>query len=234
MAWGGINVVKSGTQIGFIARLLDDVGGILASGSATVKLFEVQDDMTLKSYDFNDNTFKTTALTTATLALTHRTGNNSTQATGRWTARLTTLTGFTVGNQYEVMVEHASASPPVLNLYFQYGGQEGDGVVQTGDAYARIGAAGVGLTDITGRLSPIVTKTGTVVSDGANSATTFVTDLTESTTDYWKDSFIRLTSGVLINQVKKITGYNGTTKAITTAGFTGTPAAGVTFEIVND
>lgn len=88
---------------------------------------------------------------------------------------------------------------------------------------------------VAGKLSPIATKTGAVVSDGGNSATSFVTDLTETATDYWKDAFIRLTSGTLINQVKRITGYNGSTKAITVQdGFTGTPAAGVTFEIVND
>jgi hypothetical protein len=85
------------------------------------------------------------------------------------------------------------------------------------------------------RLSPIVTKTGTVATDAGNSATTFVTDLTESANDYWKDAFLRLTSGALINQVKKIAGYNGTTKAVTVAGgFTATPADGVSFEVVND
>jgi hypothetical protein len=81
----------------------------------------------------------------------------------------------------------------------------------------------------------IAGQSGAVVADGGNSATTFVTDLTESTTDYWKDAFLRITSGALINQVKKITAYDGTTKAVTVSGgFTGTPAAGVTFEIVNE
>lgn len=75
---------------------------------------------------------------------------------------------------------------------------------------------------------------GTVVSDGGNSATAFVTNRTETTTDYWKDALLLLTSGVLVGQVKKVTAYNGSTKAVTVEnGFTGTPAAGVTFLLVN-
>lgn len=74
----------------------------------------------------------------------------------------------------------------------------------------------------------------TVVADGGNTALTFVTSLTETVTDYWKDNLIRITSGALIGQVKRVSGYDGTTKAITvTGGFTGTPAAGVTFSLLN-
>jgi hypothetical protein len=76
--------------------------------------------------------------------------------------------------------------------------------------------------------------TGAIVTDGGNSATTFKTDLTEAVDDYWKDTLIRITSGVLINQVKRVTAYNGTTKFLTVAGgFTGTPASAVTFELLN-
>lgn len=76
--------------------------------------------------------------------------------------------------------------------------------------------------------------TGTVVADGGNSATTFVTSRTEATTDYWKDALVLLTSGVLAGQVKKATGYDGSTKALSfTSGFTGTPANGVTFALIN-
>jgi len=76
--------------------------------------------------------------------------------------------------------------------------------------------------------------TSTVATDGGNTASTFKTALTESTDDYWKDVLIRITSGALINQVKRVTAYNGTTKFITVAGgFTGTPASSVTFELLN-
>lgn len=76
--------------------------------------------------------------------------------------------------------------------------------------------------------------TGSVATDGGNSATSFKTDRTESVNDYWKDALLVLTSGTLNGQVKKVTAYNGTTKIITVAGgFTSTPADGVTFLLIN-
>jgi hypothetical protein len=43
-----------------------------------------------------------------------------------------------------------------------------------------------------------------------------------------------ITSGSLAGEVKLVTGYNGTTKVVTVAGgFTGTPADGVTFVLIN-
>lgn len=82
--------------------------------------------------------------------------------------------------------------------------------------------------------NPGANPTGSVVADGGNSATTFVTDRTETVDGYWDDALLLITSGVLIGQVKKITGYSGSTKAVTVAtGFTGTPAASVTFQLVN-
>ncbi len=71
------------------------------------------------------------------------------------------------------------------------------------------------------------------VNDVAGTATGFVTALTETVTDFWKDAFITFTGGVLSGQVKKITAYNGTTKAVTTNPFTGAPGNGDTFIIVN-
>jgi hypothetical protein len=73
-----------------------------------------------------------------------------------------------------------------------------------------------------------------VVADGGNSATTFVTDLTSAVTDFWKDALVVFTSGTLAGQVKKVTGYNGTTKALSFAtGFTATPGTGDRFILVN-
>ena len=76
--------------------------------------------------------------------------------------------------------------------------------------------------------------TGAVVSDAGNSTTVFMTNLAETAADYWKDCLIMFTSGNLINQVKKISGYNGSTKVITvSSGFTETPSASDNFIIVN-
>ena len=75
---------------------------------------------------------------------------------------------------------------------------------------------------------------GSVVSDAGNGVLTFKTDLTQTVTDYWNGAFIVLTSGVMIGQVHKVSGYDGSTKFITiSTGFTGTPAAGVTFYLIN-
>ena len=76
--------------------------------------------------------------------------------------------------------------------------------------------------------------TATVATDGGNSATAFKTTRTEATNDYWKDVLLRFTSGALIGQTKKVTTYAGATKIITVSGgFTGTPADGVGFVLVN-
>lgn len=72
-------------------------------------------------------------------------------------------------------------------------------------------------------------KKGTVVADAGNSATSVKTDLAETTTDYHKDALLLFTSGNLINQVKKVTAYNGTTKVLTVNAFTGAPATSDTF-----
>lgn len=122
----GIDVRQTGNQLVFRAFLQNSSGALLTTGTTTVKLYEVQSDGTFKSYDFNDNTFKTTALTTETLALTHRTGNNSTTNTGVWTAALATLTGFTAGAVYLALVNNSGASPTDQVREFQYGSAEGD------------------------------------------------------------------------------------------------------------
>lgn len=76
----------------------------------------------------------------------------------------------------------------------------------------------------------IAAKRGAVVTDASNTSGTFKTNLSESTTDYHKGALILFISGDLSNQVRKVTGYNGSTKFITVGdGFTGTPVAGDKF-----
>lgn len=85
-------------------------------------------------------------------------------------------------------------------------------------------------------LIPSLVRTYGAVVEGSppdNDALTFRTDLTESATDHWAHAFLTFLDGALAGQTRRITTYDGTTKAITTAGFTGTPAEGDTFVIVN-
>lgn len=75
---------------------------------------------------------------------------------------------------------------------------------------------------------------GTVVTDAGNNSSTFKTDRTEATNDFWKDALLVFVSGSLIHQVKRISAYNGTTKfASVSSAFTGTPANGDRFVLVN-
>ena len=76
---------------------------------------------------------------------------------------------------------------------------------------------------------------GNVITWAGNGADEFKTDLIETIDDAHKDKLIQFVSGTLIDQVKKVSTYNGTTKIIkTTASFTGTPANGDKFTLVNE
>jgi len=74
---------------------------------------------------------------------------------------------------------------------------------------------------------------GLVVSDAGNSSSQFKSDRAETTTDYWKDAFVRFVSGSLDGQIKKVASYDGTTKIVTlTTPFTGTPGVGDAFMFI--
>jgi hypothetical protein len=76
---------------------------------------------------------------------------------------------------------------------------------------------------------------GTVVDDAANSSTTFLTDLTETQTDYYGDSnggnvlvFVNTANDKV--QARRVTAYNGGTKFITVeSAFDAEPTAGDVF-----
>jgi hypothetical protein len=126
MSFRGIDIRSSGDRVIVRAFLLDSANAIVTAAGATLRLYEVQSDGSLKSYDFSSNTFKTTGLTTETASLTHRQGNNNTTNTGVHTYALTTVSGFTRGNVYLAVVDHASAVPTRQVREFQYGEGEGD------------------------------------------------------------------------------------------------------------
>jgi hypothetical protein len=128
----GIDVRATGSELIVRAAWNDGatIPAPLSAGSATIRVIELQNsDASVKGYDFNSNTFKTTALTTPTLSLTERTTDNSTYHTGIWTARISTLSGFTAGNIYIVIATHSTAG--VQWTQFQFGSVEGDLAVVT-------------------------------------------------------------------------------------------------------
>jgi hypothetical protein len=73
-----------------------------------------------------------------------------------------------------------------------------------------------------------------VATDAGNGATSFKTDLTSTVDSYCVGSYLKIASGTLINEVRRISAYNGTSKVVTlSAALTATPADGVEFYIVN-
>lgn len=118
----GIDIRQMNVQLVFRAHLQGLAGAIVTSGTAVLRLYEFQGDGTLLSYDFDDNTFKSGALTTEDLSMTHRTGNNGATDTGIWTCTLNTLTGFTAGAVYIAKVIASDALPTESAREFQFGG----------------------------------------------------------------------------------------------------------------
>lgn len=97
----------------------------------------------------------------------------------------------------------------------------------------QIGTIDSNIDALVTRLVASAIVTGAVVDDAANTAATFETDLTETADDHWASAYLLITSGDLVGQVRRITGYNGTTKFVTADAFTAEPASGVTFAIIN-
>lgn len=107
--------------------LLDSAGDAVTSGDTTVYILEMQSDGSLKTLDFDDNTFKTGACTTPTKAATHQAADNDTKDTGLWTLVLDSdeQAAFTAEYQYIAYFENSGASPTISPRWFQWGGTEG-------------------------------------------------------------------------------------------------------------
>ena len=119
----GIDNITPGIALPIVEVLQDSAGDPVTTGTTSLAMYEIQDDGSLKSFDFDDSTFKTTSLTTETASLTHRTGNGGATDTGVWTYVLSTtqLDGFTTGRKYLIRVTNSGASPPTLVRMFGYG-----------------------------------------------------------------------------------------------------------------
>ena len=75
---------------------------------------------------------------------------------------------------------------------------------------------------------------GVVLSDAANTASTFRTNRTESVTGHWQDVLLLFTAGSLAGQVKKVSAYDSSTGFMTVSSpFTAAPAVGDRFVLIN-
>jgi hypothetical protein len=78
-----------------------------------------------------------------------------------------------------------------------------------------------------------VPTTSAATNDNSATTTSFVTNLSSTVTDFYKDAALVFKNGVLTNQSRKISAYNGSTKAITLAtALTSAPANGSGFVIL--
>lgn len=125
----GMNIIKSGdTSILFRAVLLDASGNPITGSptAANLNIFHFTPSTgDIETFDFDDDTFKTTAVTTFNQATTHETADNGTVDTGIHQFRQTTLTDFDAEEKYVGRFTHPDLPAPVF-VEFQYGGHEGD------------------------------------------------------------------------------------------------------------
>lgn len=91
-----------------------------------------------------------------------------------------------------------------------------------------------GIDPVELQIGTIGHESATVASDAGNTSSTFKTDRSSSTTDDIKDALLVFTSGSLVDQVKKVSGYNGSTKFVTlSSAFTAAPSTSDRFIIVS-
>ncbi len=214
LAAKGIDVRQTGNELVFRVSLKDSAGTAVISGTTSLFLYELQNDGSLKSYDFNDHTFKTTALTTPSVSMTHRQGNNASTNTGIWTYALSTVTGFTVGGIYISITSNILCSPPQREREFQYGGDQGDLLVtagSTGQAYLKSDVVQIAGSFVAANNlynTYVSLETGTAQAGGASTVT--LRAGASATNDIFKKQAVFIMSGTGAGQT-----YNGTTKVAT-------------------
>lgn len=214
MAFRGVDIRESGDRVIIRASLKDSSGARVTSGTTSLRLYELQSDGSLNSYDFADNTFKATALTTETASMTHRAGNNGTFNTGIWTYSLTILTGFTVGNIYIAVVDNTGAVPAAQEREFQYGsGQGADVRAWNGTAPAALAdtdkvpasvqhyAESVKPPEVRGE----VTGTPTSGQFDGNAGLS-------ATDDFYNGAILCFVTGALAGQARRVGDYTGLNK----------------------
>lgn len=220
LASGGVIVRSSSGGLVF-RRGCDDVNGaIVTTGTTTLKLAELEDDGTLKTYDFSTNTFVTTTVTTETVSMTNRTMNNGADPTGIWTYSLGTVSGFTKGKIYFIVTSNSLASPIIDRTEFEYGGADGDVSLDS------TGAANISYTQ-TVPTAPTAGTTGESLFYGIQSfgrrntaqggtTSTITLDTGASTVDnFYVGHGVKIYGGTGSGQFATITGYVGSTKVAT-------------------
>jgi len=214
----GMAIVRSGdTSILFRAALYDVADAKIVAGTTSLRLWHVVPTTgAVETYDFNDDTFKAGAVTTATSAMVHRQAENSTYDTGVWTLRHATLTAFTTGDKYVAEVSHASLTREI-HIEFQYGATEGD--VQF-DVWEEILTAGTHdvATSAGRRLREIgtsVIRENTAQGPGTGNNQIQLDAGASAVNGQYDPSLVVLTGGTGAGQSRMVLEYAGATKTAT-------------------
>jgi hypothetical protein len=125
--YGGIDLRQStGGKLLFDALLQSSANALVTTGTTTLRIYEVQSDGTLKTFDFSTSGFVATLPATAFVAMNYQKSVNGTVDTGYWNYVLGTLSGFTIGAIYIQHTYNSGASVPDQLRKFQFAGAEGD------------------------------------------------------------------------------------------------------------
>lgn len=149
MTTQGIDVRQTTSRIIFRASLKDSDGNKVTAGTCELRIYELQDDGTLKQYDWGNDIFVNTDVAdpddheTPVHRMSNLGGSNNVP-TGIWTYSHSTLTDFVKGNIYIVQITNSLAFPESQEREFQFGEAQGDLLVDetTNSLYADLVAIG--------------------------------------------------------------------------------------------
>ena len=191
--FSGVDIRLAGGSLVFRASLKDSTGAKVITGTTSLRIYELQDNGTLKTFDWgvgqgagHQYTFQSGVLGTETQDMSIQKAANNATNTGIWTWALSTLTGFTPSAIYIAQVTNSGASPESQEREFQFSGSIECLVQHSGKAQA--GAAGT------------ITLAGTA----------------SSTTGFYVGAVVVPVAGAGAGQGgRSITAYNGSTKIAT-------------------
>ncbi len=211
MGFMGIDVREANDTLIFRASLKDSDGAKVTAGTTEIRIYELQADTTLHTYDWAADPGLydfTGAPDDDEGTMTHQQQNSLN--TGIWTVEVSNIDNFVPGNIYIVQVTNSNATPESQEREFQYGLQQGD---MMGMAVGKVA------TDSTTTL----VKLGTLLPTTSNRDG-------DGDIDALVGGTLIVATGARASEHRRITGFNATGSGnweITLANaLTGAPASG--------
>ncbi len=187
----GMDIIRSNDGSILFRVALFDASGVEITTAANLNIGHfVPASGDLETYDFDDDTFKTTAVTTFNQATTHEQMDNNTEDTGIHVYRHPTLTDFAIGDKYVARVTHASLPQPIITE-FQYGDLNGDIALNL----------------------PLLRERETAQAGAAGSIT--LAAAANANDDFYNEARISIIAGIGVGQSRFADDYDGTSKVLT-------------------